>query len=189
MKKNAECILKPTVVTLQCFSATLNLRLHSRLVWSQYRYQSAISLQRFCTSKCTHTHTVVFPAERKCIGHHYFVPERRRFHLDSASSLYSSFSFSNNTHAKSPAESFSSRFLSHIHSSVLILDSPWPTYVLFPPPTHTPNSSTLASFPLTFLTSPPLWFPVFIVVGVETLTLKCFAVTPGSEHHKWKHQN
>lgn len=138
MKKNAECILKPTVVTLQCFSATLNLRLHSRLVWSQYRYQSAISLQRFCTSKCTHTHTVVFPAERKCIGHHYFVPERRRFHLDSASSLYSSFSFSNNTHAKSPAESFSSRFLSHIHSSILILDSPWPTYVLFPPPhTHT----------------------------------------------------
>lgn len=65
-------------------------------------------------------------------------PERRRFHLDSASSLYSSFSFSNNTHAKSPAESFSSRFLSHIHSSILILDSPWPTYVLFPPPhTHT----------------------------------------------------
>lgn len=31
---------------------------------------------------------------RKCIGHHYFVPERLRFHLDSASSLY----FLSNTH-------------------------------------------------------------------------------------------
>lgn len=55
------------------------------------------SPSKICTSKYTHTHALVFPAKRKCIGHHYFIPKRLCFHLDSASSLYFSF-FLSNTH-------------------------------------------------------------------------------------------
>lgn len=61
--------------------------------------KSVIPLQNFffLTSKHTHTHSLVFPAKRKCIGHHYFIPKRLCFHLDSESSLYF-LSFLTNTH-------------------------------------------------------------------------------------------
>lgn len=73
--------------------------------------KSVIPLQRSSTSK--YTHTLVFPAERKCIGHHYFIPKRLCFHLDSASSLYFSF-FLPNTHMQNHLVKAFHPVLSHL---------------------------------------------------------------------------
>lgn len=75
--------------------------------------KSVIPLQRCSTSKYTHTHMLVFPAERKCIGHHYFIPKRLCFHLDSASSLYFFF-FLPNTHMQNHLPKAFHPVLSHL---------------------------------------------------------------------------
>lgn len=153
MKKNAECILKPTVVTLQCFSATLNLRLHSRLVWSQYRYQSAISLQRFVLQSA-HIHIQwCSPPRGNALVTIISFPKGDAFIL-TQHPLFIPLSLSLITHMQNHLlkafhpDFFHTFILLHIHSSFRLTL----THIRFiPPPTHThqippPSPPSLSRF-------------------------------------------